>query len=174
MPKGWRIVDGGNRLMCVPPTFPVGVDFYEMGRYSFKGDATEGMNRIREAVALEWAGRAKEDASRSEMREVLVRSHSALYFEATVESRLGGELIWRQWVFSSGSRCYFIISTVDEKNSAKLLAEVEKIIQTFTETKEPGQTPSEQTPPPATVRADARSATAPLVADRLLGSLSAS
>ena len=147
IPAGWKLVDGGNRLMCVPPSFPVGVDFYEMGRYSFAGDAAEGMKGIREAVALDWATRAKKDASRSELKEVSVGSLSTLYFETTVKSRLGGDLIWRQWVFSSRDRCYFVISTLDEGNSTKLLPDVVKILHSFKENRKPNSEPSDRPQP---------------------------
>lgn len=141
VPAGWTIRDGGNRLMCRPPTFPVGIDFYEVGGYSFEAGAALGMNDIVEAVALEWAGRAKSEVKKEDLVAGRVGEHPALYFETRVPSRLGMELIWRQWVFSSGDRCYFVISTLDDANTAQLKSQVDDILQSF-EKKPPNQLPT--------------------------------
>src|SRR5205085_11129590 len=52
---GWKRVDKGNWVMHVPPSFPVGMDIYEMGTYSSEEKTTpqDFANEIRSAVALE-------------------------------------------------------------------------------------------------------------------------
>ena len=131
VPEGWTIRDGGNRLMCCPRNFPVGIDFYEVGQYSFKEGVASKMGGIVEAVALEWAGRAKPGAAKADMKKAKVGDFEAWSFVTRVPSRLGMELIWRQWVFAAGNRCYFVISTLDDENASKLASEVEGILQSF-------------------------------------------
>jgi hypothetical protein len=131
VPEGWTIRDGGNRLMCCPRSFPVGIDFYEVGQYSFKEGASNKMEGIVDAVALEWAGRAKPGAAKADMKKAKVGDYEALSFVTRVPSRLGVELIWRQWVFAAGNRCYFVISTLDDENATKLKSDVEGILQSF-------------------------------------------
>ncbi len=141
VPEGWTIRDGGNRLMCAPPTFPVGIDFYEAGTYSFGNAAANAMERIVDDVALEWARRASPQAKISDMTFARVGGFNARYFQTRVASRFGGELNWRQWVFCVGNRCYFVVSTLDDKNSSTLRAAIDEILQSFQISKSPSQAP---------------------------------
>ena len=150
VPTGWAIRDGGNRLMCSPPTFPVGIDFYEVGTYSLGTSIPTTMERIVDDVALEWAKRANAKATMSDMAPARVGKFNARYFQARVASRMGGELNWKQWVFSVGNRCYFVISTLDDNNSRSLSSAIDGILQSFEIKDSPNQsllpTPANGTP----------------------------
>ena len=67
---GWKAIDKGNWVMHVPPSFPVGMDIYELGTYSTEtsGPAEDFPNQIRSAVALEWARRVNSKAVLEEIQ----------------------------------------------------------------------------------------------------------
>jgi hypothetical protein len=138
-PDDWKVRNGGNKLMCEPPSFPVGIDFWEVGTYSFEKNSGKTMEDIVKDLALEWAKRAKPDASVESLKPVKVGANAALYFETRVPSRLEVELIWRQWVFSSGNHCYFVISTLDDVNAKKLESQVSDILKSFTILEKPNK-----------------------------------
>lgn len=131
--KGWTSKDMGPWVMYIPPpdTFPVGMDIYECGNYSFKEGEPDGMKAIRDAVALQWANRVKEDTQLKEMKSVKVGEYDALHFQATIPNRAGGEIVWRQWIFTANNTCYFIVSTLPENLTDKLLPDVESMLLTF-------------------------------------------
>lgn len=137
VPAGWTIRDGGNRLMCSPSTFPVGIDFWDVGGYSFAPGTSGSMDAIVEAVALEWAGRVKEGVAKTDLVTRKVGGRDALFFETWVPTELGN-MNWRQWVFSTENRCYFVISTLDDEHLTKLKSEIDDILQSF-ETKQPAR-----------------------------------
>ena len=128
---GWKSRDMGCWVMCKPEKFPVGMDIYELGSYSFAKDEKAGRKRVREAAALEWAHRVAPDATIKDMKEVKVGDVSALFFTRKVPSALDQELVWRQWVFMVEGSCYFIVSTLPEELGAKLLPDVKKMVASF-------------------------------------------
>jgi len=149
VPGGWVIRKGGNRLMCVPPSFPVGIDFWEVGTYSLEKDGGTTMEDIVRDIALDWARRAKPDASADSLKATKVGANNAQFFETRVPSRTGIELVWKQWVFSSANHCYFVISTLDDVNAKKLESQVSDILNSFTILEQPNkplQTPASITP----------------------------
>src|SRR5207237_3081135 len=110
----WKSIDKGNWLMLVPPSFPVGMDIYELGTYSSDDKATEKelFKKVRTEVAFEWAQRVAEDVDRTHLKPAKVGPYDALFFEAMVPSQLKKELRWRQWVFMVDNKCYFVVSTI--------------------------------------------------------------
>jgi hypothetical protein len=130
---GWKAVDKGNWLMCVPPSFPVGLDIYEMGNYSSADKATESAfrNKVRAAVALEWAQRVKENAVPDDLKRAKIATFDALFFESMIPSQLGKQIRWRQWVFMVDNKCYFVVSTILPEFENKIFPDVEKILASF-------------------------------------------
>jgi hypothetical protein len=128
--KDWKAIDKGHWLMLVPPSFPVGMDIYELGSYSTddKSAPPDWINSIRGDIALEWAQRVSPDATRDDLQSVKVGSHDALYFEALIDSQLNKELRWRQWVFFEGNRCYFIVSTILPEMEEAIFPDVEQMV----------------------------------------------
>ncbi len=131
--KGWKHEDRGNWETYIPPIAPVGMDIYEMGRYSArKGDTLAGlMTGIRKDVSLEWARRINPQAGESDLKPAKVGDIEALHFEAPVPSKMGPKLHWRQWVFTVGDRCYFVVSTLFAEQEVELLPDVEQMLKTF-------------------------------------------
>src|SRR5262249_7541622 len=78
----------------IPPTTPMGMDIYESGTYTAKDQATEPelFDRVRKAVALEWAQRVKQDAIASELKPAKVGTFEALFFESMIDARIGNKV----------------------------------------------------------------------------------
>lgn len=141
IPPGWTVRDVGNRRMCAPPTFPVGIDFHHMGTYSFDGDRAAGMEKVVKSIALDWAARVKEGASEGDLSRTRVGAYDALYFETTLASQPGMDLGWRHWVLAADDRCYFVVSTLDQKHREKHAADIDAMLASFQ--------PSRAAPPPS-------------------------
>ncbi|HNB17168.1 MAG TPA: hypothetical protein PLC15_17425 [Candidatus Obscuribacter sp.] len=138
--KGWTATDRGHWIMCVPPTAPVGMDIYELGRYSCddKVKTQELFMQIPKDVALDWARRVKPDASASELKAAKVGKYDALLFEATVKAKAGGDVHWRHWVFMAGDRCFLVLSTLFPDQEQALLSDVEAMIKSIQVTESEG------------------------------------
>ncbi len=136
--NGWKSIDKGNWVMFVPPTFPVGLDIYEMGTYSCddKGKRKEVLNNVRQDVALEWAQRVSEAARKEDLKPAKVGSFDALFFEAMVDSQLDKKMRWRHWVFMDDDKCYFVVSTILPEFEGKIFPDVEKMLKAFKKKKE--------------------------------------
>ena len=130
---GWKSDDKGHWLMLIPPSFPVGMDIYQMGTYSADNPADEAelFRKVRSEVAQQWARNVGQNVSADDMKSVKVGEFDALYFDAMVPSQLGGELHWRQWVFMAGNRCYFIVSTIKPDLEDEIFPDVEVMLETF-------------------------------------------
>jgi len=130
---GWEAIDNGNWLMLVPPSFPVGLDIYEMGSYSADGEekGSDLLKRVPAEVALEWAQRVRKDASLEDLKTAKVGVHEALFFESMVPSQLGKDVRWRQWVFMIDNQCYFAISTILPEFDMEIFPDVEKMLASF-------------------------------------------
>jgi hypothetical protein len=128
--KEWKAVDKGHWLMLVPPSFPVGMDIYELGSYSTddKAAPSDWINSIRGEIALEWAQRVNPEATRDDLQPAKVGPYDALYFEALIDSQLDKKLRWRQWVFAEGNRCYFIVSTILPEKDEEIFPDVEQMV----------------------------------------------
>jgi hypothetical protein len=128
--KDWKAIDKGHWLMLVPPSFPVGMDIYELGSYSTddKSAPPDWINSIRGDVALEWAQRVTPTATRDDLQSAKVGPYEALYFESLIPSQLDKKLRWRQWVFVESNRCYFIVSTISPELEKDILPDVEQMV----------------------------------------------
>ena len=131
--EGWKSNDKGNWLMLIPPSFPVGMDIYEMGSYSSDdSDAEQELfTKVRAEVALEWAQRVHKQATAEDMQAAKVGPYDALYFEALVPSQLKKDMRWRQWVFWVDAKCYFIVSTILPELDDDIFPDVEKMLASF-------------------------------------------
>ncbi|MCX7008255.1 MAG: hypothetical protein NTY53_13580 [Kiritimatiellaeota bacterium] len=135
--KGWKAEDRGHWLTLVPPTFPVGLDIYEIGAYSAVDPAQEKalFKKVPAEVALEWAQRVKKNATRKELKPGKVGPYDAWFFEAMVPTHLGQDAHWRHWVFMVANKCYFIVSTIFPEREAELYPAVEQMLKSFKITK---------------------------------------
>jgi hypothetical protein len=135
--KDWKSEDRGYWLACIPPTFPVGMDIYEMGTYSADDKADEAalFAKVRQEVALQWAKRVKSDTQAADLKPAKVGGYEALHFEALLPTRNGKEVRWRHWVFMVDNACYFIVSTIFPEMEATLFPDVEKMLSSFKVTK---------------------------------------
>lgn len=131
--KGWKRLDKGNWLMLVPPTFPVGLDIYEMGTYSTDDKAKQAdlLKKVQREVSLEWARRVSKDAAPEKLKTTKVGLYDALFFEAMIPSQLNKEIRWRQWVFMVDSKCYFVVSTILPELEEQIFPDVEKMLASF-------------------------------------------
>ncbi len=138
--EGWTSTDRGHWIMCKPPTAPVGMDIYELGRYSCddRAKTPELLMQIPRDVALDWARRVKPDTSGSELKAARVGNYDALLFEATLKAKEGGDVHWRHWVFMAGDRCFLVLSTLFPDQEKALLPEVESMIRSIQVTESEG------------------------------------
>ena len=130
----WKSEDRGHWLACIPPTFPVGMDVYEMGTYSAakKADEEALFTKVRAKVALEWAKRVKNDAKAEDLKPAKVGGYEALHFDALIPSQDGKDVRWRHWVFMVDNACYFIVSTIFPEMEEQLYPDVKKMLGSFT------------------------------------------
>ena len=133
LPDGWKTIDKGNWVMHVPPSFPVGMDIYEMGTYSSDEEVTQEdfASKIRSAVALEWAQRVNEKAKQEDLKPAKVGIFDALFYESMIPSQLDKEIRWRQWVFIANNKCYFIVSTILPEHEDEIIPDVQKMVASF-------------------------------------------
>ena len=129
----WKAFNKGNWVMHVPPSFPVGMDIYQMGTYSSDDKLSEPdfANAIRSAVALDWAQRVNEKATVNDFTRAKVGKYDALFYESMIPSQLNKDLKWRQWVFMADNRCFFIVSTILPEFEDKIYPDVEKMVASF-------------------------------------------
>jgi len=123
---GWKMDDRGYYVAYIPNVAPVGMDIYMMGR--FVGLNDQQLKDIRDEQALVWADKIHNCITVNDMTKTTVDGAEALYFKtkATVEGRQ-----WRQWAFVKNGQSFVIVSTVDDKNEATLIPDVEKMVQSF-------------------------------------------
>jgi len=133
VPKGWKSMDKGHWTMYIPPSFPVGMDIYELGSYSSddKTQEKELFERVRTEVALEWAKLAKDRVDRNELKPARVGPYDALYFETMMPLRTGVTMRWRHWVFMVESKCYCVVSTILPQLEDEIFPDVEAMVKSF-------------------------------------------
>lgn len=124
--NGWKAEDRGFYVAYVPAIAPVGMDIYMNGR--FKGLKEQQLKDIRDEQALVFADRMHNGVTVEEMTPITVDGVEALYYKtkAPVEGRQ-----WRQWAFIKGGQSFLIVSAVSDQNEAKLIPDVEKMVQSF-------------------------------------------
>lgn len=132
--KDWQRRDMGHWDMLIPPSAPVGMDIYEMGRYSAKDDtALAGlMKRVMKEVALACARKVSKEPKESDLKTTKVGQYDALHFDAMIPSRFGKDVHWRQWVVAVGNRCFFIVSTLFPDQDETLFKDVQAMLASFT------------------------------------------
>lgn len=131
--KDWKQEDKGSWIMLIPPSFPVGMDIYEMGTYSAKDPKKQAelMIRVRQEMSLEWARRIGKPTKPENLKPAKVGAYDALYYETTIPSQLEKDITWRQWVFTAGDQCYFIVSTILPDLESKIYPDVQQMLGTF-------------------------------------------
>ena len=131
--SGWSTKDNGNWVMCTPPGATVGMDIYEIGKFSSinKSNEAELYKQVPYEVSMEWAQRVKPGAKKSELKPAKVGEFDALHFESMVKTQDKKSVHWRQWVFMGGNECFFIVSTIYPESESKVLPEVEAMLKTF-------------------------------------------
>ena len=131
--EGWKVEDRGNFVTFVPPIAPVGMDLYEMGRYSpAEGENKEAlMKRVQTEVALEWANRINPQATAADLKPARIGPFDALHYEATTPAVGDKEVRWRHWVFTADDRCFFVVSTLFPEQEKQLLPDVMRMLEAF-------------------------------------------
>jgi len=125
---GWKVRDEGVYVGYVPPTYPVGMDIYQLGFYSTDTKAEEPklFEKIRDQIALQFASNFNKSIAVKDMQTELVDGSSALFFEAV--SPIRKEVMWRQWVFVKNGKAFAIVSTL-KKDDTNLLDDVKSMIK---------------------------------------------
>lgn len=95
-----------------------------MGR--FVGLNEQQLKDIRDEQALVWADKMHNCITVDDMTKIIVDGAEALYYKtkAPIEGRQ-----CRQWAFVKNGQSF--VRTVDDKNEAKLIPDVEKMVQSF-------------------------------------------
>ena len=127
---GWTSRNEGIYIGYTPPTFPVGMDVYQLGGYSAADAKMEAelFARVREDLALRFATGFNPNVKAKDMQIVKVADADALYFEADIPRREGA--VWRQWVFVKNGKAFAIVSSLMKKD-AKLFADVQSMVKSF-------------------------------------------
>jgi len=123
-PQGWRVEDIGLFVKYVPPSQPVGMDVYMLGTYSTANDPSLA-NKIRDALAEQFAGGLDPQATAAKMKPIRVADVEALYFECPAP-RPG--ITWRQWSLIDHGQAILVVSTLAKENEVTLLPQVERMV----------------------------------------------
>ncbi len=131
--EGWKRNDRGHWEMLVPPKVRVGMDIYDMGRYSAETpfEQDELMKRVRLEVSQDWAAQIGKKLAAADFQTVKVGKFEALHFDAMIPSRLNKDVHWRQWVLTVGDRCFFIVSTLFPDQEKDILPDVNAMLASF-------------------------------------------
>ena len=139
--KGWRTEDRGMYVFYGPKDAPVGMDIYMLGRYSAKQDEQATFDRVREALALQFAGKFAPDISVDKMQKVRAGDSPAIYFE-TADTPQG--IIWRQWVIVERGYAIVIVSAIKPEDDATLWPDVKQMVASFKITPSNNKKPQEK------------------------------
>ena len=126
----WNADDRGLYVSYHPTTAPVGLDIYMMGTYSIseKEDQAKLFNKVRDAIALQFARHFKEDVTPKDMEEVKINDLKALHFKiAAAETGV----IWRQWIIVDSGMAFAVVSAIKPENEKDILPDVEKMVKSF-------------------------------------------
>jgi hypothetical protein len=126
---GWNAHDEGLYIGYRPPTAPVGLDVYMLGRYSVAEEPEKAalFNRVREAIALRFAANFKKDVAAREMDEVNLGRVRVLHFEVPAATGI----IWRQWVVVDSGWAFAIVSAIKPEHEKAILPDVLKMVASF-------------------------------------------
>ncbi len=127
---GWTSRNEGIYVGYKPPTFPVGMDIYQLGSYSAQETKNEVklFNDIRENLALRFAKGFNPNVKAKDMQIVKVDEADALYFEAPAPKR--EDVMWRQWVFVKNGKAFAIVSSLMKKDT-RLVEDVQSMVKSF-------------------------------------------
>ncbi len=130
MADGWTSRNEGIYIGYKPPTFPVGMDIYQLGSYSAKKSKDEAklFEKIREDLALRFAKGFNPNIKAKDMQSVKIDEADALYFEAPIPRREGA--VWRQWVFVKNGKAFAIVSSLMKQDTI-LFEDVQTMIKSF-------------------------------------------
>lgn len=133
MAPGWASQDMGHWTKYNPgSTFPVGMDIYEMGTYSVDDAKDSGsLKQIPKQILSEWAKRIRQNPDVLGFQTVKVGPFDAKLFECELEGKSGEKLLWHNWAFMNGNRCYFILSAYPKELHDKIFPDVEKMLKSF-------------------------------------------
>ncbi len=129
--KGWMCLDRGHWVLYSPPALPIGMDIYQLGTYSFDSQQPGNMEKVRDEVALQWAGRVRKGTKLTDMTHTKVGAYDALFFESMVPSADGKKVCWRQWVFTADNTCYFVVSTIFPEYEKRIYPDVVTMLKSF-------------------------------------------
>ncbi len=128
--EGWTSHDQGIYVGYKPPTFPVGMDIYQLGSYSATDSKSESalFKNVRDSLALRFASAFDRGIAVKDMRTETVDGVDALFYEAS--SPVRKEVMWRQWVLVKNGRAFAIVSTL-KKDDTKLFSDVKEMVKSF-------------------------------------------
>ncbi|MHB9140155.1 MAG: hypothetical protein ACYC4Q_12195 [Victivallaceae bacterium] len=129
--KGWMGLDRGHWVMYSPPDFPVGMDIYQLGTYSFDSQQPGNMEKVRDEMALQWGRRVQKGVELKDMKHVKVGAYDALFFETVISAANGKKVCWRQWVFTADNACYFVVSTIFPEYEKRIYPDVVAMLKSF-------------------------------------------
>lgn len=128
--EGWIPRNEGIYVGYKPPTYPVGMDIYQMGKYSADNPKEESafFEKIRNTLALRFATGFKKDITIKEMQTVKIDGVDALFFESI--SPIRDYIMWRQWVLVKNGKAFVIVSSLN-KEDKKLYEDVQSMVKSF-------------------------------------------
>lgn len=130
IPDGWTSRNQGIYVSYKPPTFPVGMDIYQLGSYSAEKPKDEAklFEKIREDLALRFAKGFNPSIKAKDMQTFKIDGTDTLYFESPIPRR--EDAIWRQWVFIKKGKAFAIVSSLMRKDTG-LFEDVQEMIKSF-------------------------------------------
>jgi hypothetical protein len=124
--KGWRTEDRGDYTAYIPSVAPVGMDIYMIGRYQNLSDAQ--VKQLNAEHALKFADMIRSGATTDDMKSATVDGCEALTFVS--KAPMAGRQ-WRQWAFFKSGEAFVIVSTYDDANTSKIVADVDSMVASF-------------------------------------------
>jgi len=129
----WTTRDQGSCIVYLPPTAPVGMDVYILGRVTAaeKGREESLQLIVRDSVARKMARNFKQDLSDSDFSDVQVDGVNASYFEVLLPQPNRSPIRWRQWSLVKRSWSILIVSAISSENEATIFPDVKQMIASF-------------------------------------------
>jgi hypothetical protein len=124
--NGWTEEERPGYVAYIPPTAPVGMDIYMMGKYS--GLTPDKERKIIEHGAALYSKRIDPKSTAKTMKEVTVDGVAALYFSSPAPSP---GMLWRQWAFLKNGELYVIVSAYKEEQKEQIEKDVDSMVATF-------------------------------------------
>ena len=64
-------------------------------------------------------------------QSVKIGPFDATLFECELTGKTGEKLLWHNWAFMDGNKCYFVLSAYPKDMHDKIFPDVEKMLKTF-------------------------------------------